>query len=62
MVVEKILGRGERAAADLPASHGTTGYEWLNDITRLLVDDGGLARLDGVWPNSPATPRTFARC
>ena len=32
-----------------PASHGTTGYEWLNVITRVLADGSGLAPLDEVW-------------
>lgn len=45
LVVEKILGEGE----DLPrfaGVHGTTGYEWLNTITRVLIDEGGLGGLD----------------
>ncbi|MGB3448836.1 MAG: malto-oligosyltrehalose synthase [Xanthobacteraceae bacterium] len=47
LVVEKILETGE----DLPhlaGVHGTTGYEWLNTITRVLVDADGLDSLDGT--------------
>jgi (1->4)-alpha-D-glucan 1-alpha-D-glucosylmutase len=48
MVVEKILGEHEalRPFADV---HGTTGYEWLNAITQVLVDGSGLDRLDEIW-------------
>ncbi|MEA2862808.1 MAG: (1-_4)-alpha-D-glucan 1-alpha-D-glucosylmutase, partial [Bradyrhizobium sp.] len=29
--------------------HGTTGYEWLNAITQVLIDGRGLEPLDEVW-------------
>ncbi|HWL19023.1 MAG TPA: malto-oligosyltrehalose synthase, partial [Bradyrhizobium sp.] len=29
--------------------HGTTGYEWMNVITHLLVDSKGLDSLDEIW-------------
>src|SRR6202040_35371 len=29
--------------------HGTTGYEWLNVITQVLVEGQGLEPLDEVW-------------
>src|ERR1700761_3338065 len=48
VVIEKILGEGE----DLPrfsGVHGTTGYEWLNVITQVLVDRNGLDPLNEVW-------------
>lgn len=48
LVIEKILGEGE----DLPklaGVHGTTGYEWLNVITRVLLDGKGLDALDETW-------------
>ena len=48
MVVEKILGEGERLPA-FSGVDGTTGYEWLNVITRVLVDAKGLEPLDEVW-------------
>src|SRR6202000_2469061 len=48
LVIEKILGEGE----ELPrfnGVHGTTGYEWLNTITRALLDGRGLDPLSEVW-------------
>jgi (1->4)-alpha-D-glucan 1-alpha-D-glucosylmutase len=48
MVVEKILGEHEKLHA-FAGIHGTTGYEWLNAITRLLLDDTGLDPLDEIW-------------
>ena len=29
--------------------HGTTGYEWMNVITQVLVDGNGLDPLDEIW-------------
>ncbi|EDY20758.1 malto-oligosyltrehalose synthase [Chthoniobacter flavus Ellin428] len=37
LLVEKILGSGEKLRADWPV-HGTTGYEFANQVTELLVD------------------------
>ncbi|HKH01446.1 MAG TPA: malto-oligosyltrehalose synthase [Bradyrhizobium sp.] len=54
-VIEKILEPDEKLPA-FPGVHGTTGYEWLNAITRVLVDGKGLAPLDDAWrqiSNSP---------
>jgi (1->4)-alpha-D-glucan 1-alpha-D-glucosylmutase len=48
MVVEKILGEHEKLHA-FSGVHGTTGYEWLNAITQVLVDRDGLDPLDEVW-------------
>jgi (1->4)-alpha-D-glucan 1-alpha-D-glucosylmutase len=48
MVVEKILGEHEKLHA-FSGVHGTTGYEWLNAITQVLVDGNGLDPLDEVW-------------
>ncbi|THD71445.1 MAG: malto-oligosyltrehalose synthase [Bradyrhizobium sp.] len=47
-VVEKILGEHEKLHA-FSGVHGTTGYEWLNAITQVLVDGDGLGPLDEVW-------------
>jgi (1->4)-alpha-D-glucan 1-alpha-D-glucosylmutase len=55
VVIEKILGEHEKLHA-FAGVHGTTGYEWLNAITQVLVDAGGLDPLDEVWrqiSNSP---------
>ena len=48
MVVEKILGEHEKLHA-FTGVNGTTGYEWLNTITQVLVDGHGLEPLDEVW-------------
>jgi (1->4)-alpha-D-glucan 1-alpha-D-glucosylmutase len=48
MVIEKILGEHEKLHA-FSGVHGTTGYEWLNVITHVLVDGNGLGPLDEVW-------------
>jgi (1->4)-alpha-D-glucan 1-alpha-D-glucosylmutase len=47
-VVEKILGEHEKLPF-FTGVHGTTGYEWLNTITKVLVDSNGLEPLDEVW-------------
>ncbi|HET9904850.1 MAG TPA: malto-oligosyltrehalose synthase [Xanthobacteraceae bacterium] len=45
VVVEKILGEGE-AMPRFPGISGTTGYEWLNAISRALLAPSGMAQLD----------------
>jgi (1->4)-alpha-D-glucan 1-alpha-D-glucosylmutase len=47
-VIEKILGEDERLPK-FSGVHGTTGYEWMNVMTRVLVDGDGLGTLDEVW-------------
>jgi (1->4)-alpha-D-glucan 1-alpha-D-glucosylmutase len=47
-VIEKILGEHEKLPA-FSGVHGTTGYEWLNTITQVLVDGNGLEPLGEVW-------------
>jgi (1->4)-alpha-D-glucan 1-alpha-D-glucosylmutase len=58
VVMEKILGERE------PLPHfasvaGTTGYEWLNLISRLLLDGRGLAALDRIWRDFSNDGRAF---
>ena len=48
VVVEKILGEHE-ALRPFAGVEGTTGYETLNTITRLLANDKGLDALDEAW-------------
>lgn len=48
VIVEKILADDEPMPA-FPGVAGTTGYEWLNVISRVLVDGGGLDRLERTW-------------
>lgn len=48
VVVEKILANGE----DMPrfaGVSGTTGYEWLNVISHVLIDGKGLEPLEKTW-------------
>lgn len=45
VVVEKILVGEERLPEDWPVA-GTTGYEFMNEVLRLLVDPKGLAALE----------------
>src|ERR1700722_4479460 len=57
VVVEKILGEHEDLHP-FTGVHGTTGYEWLNTITRVLIDGKGLEPLDEVWRQiSNTSPR-----
>jgi (1->4)-alpha-D-glucan 1-alpha-D-glucosylmutase len=48
MVIEKILGEDEKLPA-FSGVHGTTGYEWMNTITQVLVDGNGLEPLDEIF-------------
>jgi (1->4)-alpha-D-glucan 1-alpha-D-glucosylmutase len=57
VVIEKILGEDEKLKR-FTGVHGTTGYEWLNVITKVLVEDSGLERLDEIWRQaSNASPK-----
>ena len=47
-MIEKILGEHEKLHA-FSGVHGTTGYEWMNAITQVLVDGSGLEPLDEIW-------------
>jgi (1->4)-alpha-D-glucan 1-alpha-D-glucosylmutase len=48
MVIEKILGENEQLHR-FAGVQGTTGYEWLNVISQVLVDGKGLEALDEIW-------------
>ena len=48
MVIEKILGEDEKLPR-FSGVHGTTGYEWMNTITQVLVEGGGLDPLGEIW-------------
>ena len=57
MVIEKILGEDEKLPA-FGGVHGTTGYEWMNTITQVLVDGNGLEPLDEIFRQiSSQSPR-----
>ena len=48
VVVEKILGENEEMPRFAGVA-GTTGYEWLNVISRLLVNGNGMDQLERTW-------------
>jgi (1->4)-alpha-D-glucan 1-alpha-D-glucosylmutase len=53
--VEKILAAHERLAADW-LTDGTTGYDFMNDVSAVLHDPAGEAALTRIW--TEATGRT----
>ena len=59
VVVEKILADGEALPA-FPGVAGTTGYEWLNTISRVLVDQAGRDKLDALWREIAPAQQDFA--
>ena len=58
VVVEKILAGDERLSR-FPGVVGTTGYEWLNVISHLLLDWRGLDALDLIWRETSGDSRDF---
>jgi (1->4)-alpha-D-glucan 1-alpha-D-glucosylmutase len=57
VLIEKILGEHERLHA-FGGVHGTTGYEWMNVITHVLVEGNGLDPLGEIWRQiSSQSPR-----
>src|SRR5262249_13762745 len=58
VVVEKVLADRERLPRFAGVA-GTTGYEWLNVIPRVLADDRGLASLEETWCEASGDRRGF---
>ena len=58
VLVEKILAEGERLPRFSGVS-GTTGYEWLNLISRLLLNQRGVDALDRAWSEASGDTRHF---
>jgi (1->4)-alpha-D-glucan 1-alpha-D-glucosylmutase len=58
VVIEKILADRERLPRFAGVA-GTTGYEWLNVISRLLLDERGLGPLDATWREASGEERGF---
>jgi (1->4)-alpha-D-glucan 1-alpha-D-glucosylmutase len=58
VVIEKILGEDEKLKR-FTGVHGTTGYEWLNVIAKVLVEGSGLERLDEIWRQVSNTSPKF---
>lgn len=48
VLIEKILGEHEKLTS-FAGVHGTTGYEWLNAISQVLLKGDKLADLDESW-------------
>jgi (1->4)-alpha-D-glucan 1-alpha-D-glucosylmutase len=59
VVAEKILAEGEPMPS-LPGVAGTTGYDLVNDITRVLLDADGLPALDRTWAEQGGARRFAA--
>ena len=59
LVVEKILGRGERLPLSWPVS-GTTGYDFLNALNGIFIDPQGLARLEEIYARRTGNYLPFA--
>ncbi|HZD90455.1 MAG TPA: malto-oligosyltrehalose synthase, partial [Pseudolabrys sp.] len=60
VVVEKILGDQE-PLPHFPGVAGTTGYEWLNVISRVLVNGDGLDPLERTWRDFTGERTPFER-
>ncbi|MDN4999732.1 malto-oligosyltrehalose synthase [Bradyrhizobium sp. GCM10027634] len=58
-VIEKILCEHERLP-HFAGVQGTTGYEWMNVITQVLVDAKGLEALDETWRQISNRPPRLA--
>src|SRR5215213_581358 len=56
--VEKILDPGEKLRSDW-AVDGTVGYEFLNDLAALFVDQTGESALDALWIELTGDGRQF---
>jgi len=59
LVVEKILLRGETLPRDWDCD-GTTGYDFMNDVSALQHDLSGEACLAGAWSSLSGRPADFA--
>ena len=59
LVVEKILLRGESLSADW-ACDGTTGYDFMNEVSALQHDAAGEACLGEAWARLSGRPASFA--
>ena len=57
--VEKILEPGERLRADWPVE-GTTGYEFLNEVTKVFVDPAAEEPLTQLYRELTGDSRSFA--
>jgi malto-oligosyltrehalose synthase len=59
LVVEKILHGDERLSADW-AVHGTSGYDFMDEVSAVLHDPKGETALTGLWQVLSGDRRSFA--
>jgi (1->4)-alpha-D-glucan 1-alpha-D-glucosylmutase len=59
LVVEKILGAGEQCPADWLCD-GTSGYDFMNDISAVLHDPAGETPLGELWTSVSGRPGQFS--
>jgi (1->4)-alpha-D-glucan 1-alpha-D-glucosylmutase len=59
VVVEKIICEREKLPS-FAGVHGTTGYEWMNLVSHLLIDGRGLDPLDEIWRQLSSQPPRLA--
>jgi (1->4)-alpha-D-glucan 1-alpha-D-glucosylmutase len=59
LLVEKILGHGESLPAPWPAD-GTTGYEFLNAVNGLFIDEAGLEIIKRTYAADTGERSSFA--
>jgi (1->4)-alpha-D-glucan 1-alpha-D-glucosylmutase len=59
IVVEKILGTGEQLPSDW-ACHGTSGYDFMDQVSRVLHDPDGAGPLSRMWSSLSGRPDDFA--
>jgi (1->4)-alpha-D-glucan 1-alpha-D-glucosylmutase len=58
LIVEKILGSGERLPTDWQID-GTSGYDFMNEVGALLHDQAGEPALRQVWEQLSGRPADF---
>ena len=58
IVVEKILGAGERLSPDWGCD-GTTGYDFMNEVSGVLHDPAGEAALNMLWASVSGRAANF---
>lgn len=60
VVVEKILGHGERMPESF-ATHGTSGYDFLTMLNHVFVDPEGLDELEDAYRRTTGFDQSFER-
>ncbi|MEJ0019845.1 MAG: malto-oligosyltrehalose synthase [Acetobacteraceae bacterium] len=59
LVIEKILGAGETLPGDWNV-HGTSGYDFMDEVGAVLHDAAGAAPLRRLWSATSGRPADFA--